>query len=207
MRFGRRCCSEETKKKMSASHQGRPLSEETRRKMSLSQQGRKHSEEIKKKLKERNLGKRLSEETRRIIGEKSRETGKGRIFSEETRRKLSLAKAEHLPFPLLQYYESPHFGKLGYRSKLELSYLQKWENDLGIVSVLSEPVRIKYDYNGLCRTYVPDFIVNTVRGEFLVKDKEIIQAKKVGADRYIQSKGMGYLILTECDLNSNDHSI
>ena len=69
--------SEETRKKISKSHQGKRLSEETKRKMSLSRSGPKNP----------NYGKRMSEETKKKLSE----AHKGYVTSEETKKKLSIA--------------------------------------------------------------------------------------------------------------------
>ena len=65
-----KCCSEETRRKMSEAHKGRPtwnkgkhLSEEHKRKMSESHKGYHHSEESKKKMSEARKGRKVSEET------------------------------------------------------------------------------------------------------------------------------------------------
>lgn len=78
--------SDESKRKMSASHIGKPQSEETKRKKSESTKGRSgksHSEETKQKL----SNKPISEETKRKMSDA--QTGKTR--SEETKRKISNA--------------------------------------------------------------------------------------------------------------------
>jgi hypothetical protein len=77
--------SEESRKKMSASHTGKMMSEESIKKMSEAKAGRKLSEEHKKKLAAAQTGKRHSEETRKKMS--------GRKLSEETRKKMSEAKA------------------------------------------------------------------------------------------------------------------
>lgn len=68
--------SEETKKKNSEAHKGKPtwnkgkhLSAETRKKLSEANKGKSLSEETRKKLSEANKGKHLSEETRKKMSE------------------------------------------------------------------------------------------------------------------------------------------
>jgi len=101
--------TEETKKKISITLQGRrfspehrmkislsglgkhrighPQTEETRLKISLSKRGIPKSAETKEKLRLANLGKHPSEETRKLLSLSHR----GRIVSQETRDKLSAA--------------------------------------------------------------------------------------------------------------------
>lgn len=104
-----RLCSEETRKKISEAHKGKPawnkgkkMSEEQKKKLSNARKGRTpwnkgkcHSEESKKKMSEALKGKKLSEEHKKKISE----GGKGKhrkLFSEEHRRKLSeVHKGQH----------------------------------------------------------------------------------------------------------------
>src|SRR3972149_3632616 len=109
--------SEEIKNKISISNTGKKLSEETKKKIGISSTGRKHSEEWKNKMSEKNsginnpfYGKTHSEETRKKIRDalkksekfkeylKSSERSKkiaeafNRVWSEESKRKISLTK-------------------------------------------------------------------------------------------------------------------
>lgn len=88
--------SSETKEKIRQWHLGRVLSEETKKKMSLSRigtthVGAKHSEEFKERTRKRmlgntyTLGRKLSEEHKK----KLKIARAGRVFSEETRLKMS----------------------------------------------------------------------------------------------------------------------
>lgn len=85
--------SEETRLKLSLSHQGKKPSEETRRKMSESKignkynTGRKQTQEHIEKRANSNKGKKRSEESRL----KMSKAQQGKIFSEETRLKMSIA--------------------------------------------------------------------------------------------------------------------
>lgn len=69
---------------------GTRKSEETKRKMSEAKKGRKLTEEHKRKLSEAKKGRKLSKETRRRMSESS--PRRRYRHSEETRRKMSLAK-------------------------------------------------------------------------------------------------------------------
>lgn len=84
--------SEEHKKKISESNKGRKLTEEQKQKWYEKNGphiGRKHSEESKQKM--RDAHKNISDETRKKISD----SGKGRIFSEEHKRKISESKKEY----------------------------------------------------------------------------------------------------------------
>lgn len=70
-----RICSEETRKKRSASLKGRVVgikTEETRRKLSAARKGKKHSEESKQKMREARAKQVFSKETREKIGNSKR---------------------------------------------------------------------------------------------------------------------------------------
>ena len=108
--------SEDTRRKLSESHKGKILSEETKQRISESQKGRIFSEETKQKMSsaqkgnQNRLGDTKSVEERKKISESLRgnknaagavrtpeycrqksESQMGRKFSEETRRKMSIA--------------------------------------------------------------------------------------------------------------------
>lgn len=85
--FKGKTLSEETKRKISEAHKGKPgkpHSEETKRKISDTLKGKTHSEEAKRKMR----GRHLSEETKRKLSE----AHKGKTHSEETKRKMSEAR-------------------------------------------------------------------------------------------------------------------
>ena len=69
----------------------KPFSEETKKKISLALTGRHLSEEHKRKLGLVNLGKKHTEETKRKMSE-MRKGKKHRPFSEETKKRMSIAK-------------------------------------------------------------------------------------------------------------------
>ena len=77
--------SEETRRKLSEAHKGKPLSEEHRRKISEGNKGRTPSEETRRKISRSNKGKTHSAKTRRKLSE----AHTGRTLSEEHRRKIS----------------------------------------------------------------------------------------------------------------------
>lgn len=78
--------SEETKRKMSASHKGKKLSKEHKKKISLSNTGRIVSKETREKMRKSLTGRKLKDETKIKISNLL----KGRIFSEEHKKNLSL---------------------------------------------------------------------------------------------------------------------
>ena len=100
--------SEETCRKLSVSHKGKPSwmkgkthSVESRRKISESMKGKPsgmkgktHSEETRKKIGDSQRGKKISYETRKKMSEakKGNTWNKGKIRSAETRRKISESK-------------------------------------------------------------------------------------------------------------------
>lgn len=84
--------SKENRMKANESKRGKKASEETRKKMSLSQQGRKHTEESKEKMRESAKNREpISEDLRKKLSESAKNRPK-RICSEETKKKISLAK-------------------------------------------------------------------------------------------------------------------
>lgn len=91
---------------------GKKLSEETKRKISLSNMGKtpmlgkKHSEKTKKKI--TFAAKNISKETR----EKMSKSGKGRQFSKEHKRKLSLALIKYNPnYPYCDIWKDKEYIK------------------------------------------------------------------------------------------------
>lgn len=80
--------SAETRRKMSQSRMGHPCSDETRAKISASKAGWRPSAEHLSRLHASNIGRPVSEETRR----KRSLSLRGRIFTDEHRRKISEAK-------------------------------------------------------------------------------------------------------------------
>ena len=77
--------SDETRRKMSEAHKGKPRSKEIRRKISEAHKGKTHSEKSRRNMSESQKGKTFSEETKRKLSEAK----KGKTFSEEHKRKLS----------------------------------------------------------------------------------------------------------------------
>lgn len=93
--------SEESKKKIGEANKDKIVSQETRDKIGKAHKGKIISEEQKQKLREANLGKKQSLETvekRKLSNkgfkhsEESKEKMRGKIVSDETRKKLSKAK-------------------------------------------------------------------------------------------------------------------
>jgi hypothetical protein len=78
--------SEESKRKMRESHNGRKRSEEHKRNISKALKGKRHSEERKKRISEAKRGKKLSEEHKRKVSEAQ----KGRKHTKETRVRMSI---------------------------------------------------------------------------------------------------------------------
>lgn len=81
---GRSTPSEETRLLIGEKSRGRVPSKETCQRIAKANRGKKRSEETKRKLSKSATGRKLSEETKNKL--------RGRVFSEETRRKLSEAK-------------------------------------------------------------------------------------------------------------------
>jgi len=99
--FGRHH-SEEAKKKMSISHQGKIVSEETREKMSEKHKGRFVSLETRKKLSESLKGHKLSEEHKKHLSEAHKgqiSQMKGKHHSQETKDKISKSLIERFKNP------------------------------------------------------------------------------------------------------------
>jgi group I intron endonuclease len=84
--------SEESRRKSSEAHKGKPLSEEHKRKLLESRKGKPLPEETKRKISEAHKGKRASEETKRKLSEahKGRSSpNKGKLMTEEQKRRIS----------------------------------------------------------------------------------------------------------------------
>jgi group I intron endonuclease len=84
--------TDETKAKLSESHKGKKLSDEHKAKIGNGGKGRKHSEESKLKLSLSNKGQIRSEEARQKMRDAWK---KGRVISEETRKKQSESRIEY----------------------------------------------------------------------------------------------------------------
>lgn len=111
---GVRTVSDETRIKMSEAQRGRSFSEETRRKMSESakkvpneirrlnalgntnRRGKKCSDESRTRMSVAHLGKKHTEEHKRKISEATKGKLKGRVFSEETKKRMSIARKKYL---------------------------------------------------------------------------------------------------------------
>lgn len=93
-----------------------------------------------------------------------------------------------------------------YRSKLELLYINKLENDINVTVYRTEFPRIKYEIDGKFHTYLPDFFINEkdvveVNAKvifYLNKNKK--EAKAKAARQYCLENGLTYKILYEEDL-------
>jgi hypothetical protein len=81
---------------MSKSQRGKTHSEETRRKLSLANKGNQHnkrkhhSEETKKKISIGNIGKNKGKKPSTVTRKRMSEAGRGRVFTEEHKRKIGL---------------------------------------------------------------------------------------------------------------------
>jgi group I intron endonuclease len=84
--------SEETKKNYSISRKGKKISEDTKIKLSLALMGRIFSEEHRNKISEAKKGHSVSEETKKKISDSKKGFGKGRVCTDVTKHKMSLAK-------------------------------------------------------------------------------------------------------------------
>jgi group I intron endonuclease len=84
--------SDETKRRLSESHKGKTLSDEHKAKISNGGKGRKHSDETRLKLSISNKGQVRSEEAKQKMRDAWK---KGRVISEETRKKQSESRIEY----------------------------------------------------------------------------------------------------------------
>lgn len=196
---------------------GKKQSEETKRKRAEKLKGHKGAwlgkkqpkEMIEKRINNYLLGHITSEETRRKISAAQ----KGRKFTKERREKMSITTSETI---IKNGYNFGSRGKSGkyfsqkneeymfYRSSFEKRAYEILENDDNVLKYKREPFRIPYKYNGLTRNYIPDILVITKKGNFLIevkanweKDSPKNIAKKIAAVSFCAKVGMKYLIWTE----------
>jgi hypothetical protein len=119
--------SEETRKKMSDSHTGKPLSEETKRKIRESKKGEKNPM----------YGKEFSEEHRKRLSDSK----KGKTFTEEHKKKLSDGKKGDKNPNFNKHHSEEHKRNLSYKSRGEKSGTWK-----GGVSKNNIPLYDTYGY-------------------------------------------------------------
>lgn len=103
-----------------------------------------------------------------------------------------------------------HLDKIIYlRSSYELAYLQQLKSDPNIISIQFEGLAIPYkDYDGLDRTYIPDFKITCNTGveihevkpyEFIEDDYNILKFK--AAELYCKSRNWVFKVVTEADID------
>ena len=99
-----------TKNKMSRARKGKIHSEETKKKLSQSHKGKKFTKTHKDKLSNLHKGKKFTQEHKNKIGENNKgiSRNKGKVVSEETKRKLSILnsgrnKPNYKSIPINQY--------------------------------------------------------------------------------------------------------
>jgi hypothetical protein len=162
--------------------------------------GRNHSEETKNKLSEiRRIEGRWKGENNPAYGGQSK----------EVKEKMSKTRAERMQSgeihaKLLGIANTKKGGNARYRSNWEKQHFENLDNDIHVLSFISEPFVIQYEYVQK-RNYIPDiFIIYTDGTKKLVEikpsyflDAEINKCKFAAAEKYCQEKGMIFEVWTE----------
>lgn len=156
--FGK-CCSKETKKRMSLAQKGKVFSKEHKRKLSIVSKGRIFTDEHKKNLSLSRIGKHLSEETKRKISL----IHKGSRRSEEVKKKMSIAHTG-----LLAGWKHPMYGKHHSKKTIKKMLCRRIPSSLEtkfqeIIDRHNLPYRFVGDGSFIIGHYNPDFI--NINGE------------------------------------------
>ena len=142
-----------------------------------------------------------TDERLRIAGEK---------ISDIISQKLVDGTWNHTGFKT-EWYESKKAGRIFLRSSYESTFARQLDADKNVLSFTSEPMRIPYTWEGSRKNYVPDFLVEYHNGSKEVIEvkpaslvnNEIVEAKKLAAEKFCKSLGVNYRVVTENDLNNS----
>jgi len=143
----------------------------------------------------------------------------GHVTSEETRRKIGEANRLARQDPTKYrntgqikgyFFSAKNNDNIPYRSSYELEYLKQLESDPLVVTYEYESLRIEYQFNGVSRTTIPDFLVHYTDGHTeLVEVKanwclndESIRCKLEAVKRYASKSNLLFLLVTETCLSS-----
>ena len=136
---------------------------------------------------------------------------RGKKHSAATKEKMSVARLQHLQtagFDLMGHQQT-RWGLMPYRSSWELTTIRHLNSNPNVTSVRYESVVIPYDFDGMQKNYVPDFLVENLQGEtylvevkpkkFLLTDPKT-QAKIEAAKVYCTTHGWSLVLITEAEL-------
>lgn len=90
----------------------------------------------------------------------------------------------------------------------EFARLEQLEADPAVASMSRCSIRIRYQFDGRVRTYIPDFMVQMHDGSKVVEEVKpqkfvhdpIVQAKASAARAHLASMGIGYRMVSEPDI-------
>lgn len=165
-----------------------------------------------KSLEERFTPERANE-IRKMAGSKN----KGTRRSEETKKKMS----ESMHKRMIENPESFHsYGIKGwyrgffFRSACEYFFMKKLEREgIDLMNdVKYESFRIPFEFDGVARTYIPDFYVKSratvyeVKYSFSSESDSIIEVKKKAAIDFLRSQNISYKMVQASELEIPDGS-
>lgn len=145
-------CRPEVRRKIAFAHLRENMSAESRKRLSLSKMGNQAF-----------LGKRHSKEMREKLS-----MTRSLALANGT-QKISV-KGINGPF-----LSRKHHKQVWYRSSLERSWFEKLEKDESVISYQVEPLRVRYVWGGLRKTYNPDLLVFYTDGR-----KKLVEIKPEG---------------------------
>jgi hypothetical protein len=138
-------------------------------------------------------------------GKKISEKKMGHEVTNETREKISFTVANTpVPVKTKHYYSEKNKEELYYHSLYELEAFYKLEKSLDVKSYDRCRFSIPYEWNG-CRRYVPDISILYQDGKQEIVEvkpnfrlvEERTKAKIEAAEKFCESKGMGFSVWTE----------
>lgn len=220
-------CSEECFKKLSCDRiisYGKLSihhSEDTKRKLSIISTGRKHSDRSKRRMSEDRKGKKKNFSKEFI--DKLVESNKSRVWTKESREKISIASTNRLLNNELKpnqfkrgWFNSDIFGNIHFDSSWEEKFIKICESLYRKGHILefsrcNDIILYKTD-DDVDHRYLPDFklklynsieVVIELKPASLVKNDRVVFLKKMAAMKYYKSRNIKYIILTENELFKN----
>lgn len=146
-----------------------------------------------------------SPESKRKISESNAR----RVYSEETRKKMSIAisnlhKSKTNNYQYVGFLET-RFGRIGYRSQYERIALTIFDSDTNIKEIQSEPFSVPYTFGGHAKNCLPDFLVTLsdgtkklveVKSSYYIK-MPISQAKILATREYCKTNNLPFELWDE----------
>jgi hypothetical protein len=197
--------SEETKRKISKVQIGKILSEEHKSKIGAGVKNKFSTdksavEKIRKKL----SGKLKTEEHRKNISEtRKRKISSGEIII--NRDKISESITQRyldggFEWSVGQYTSKKSGAQCNYRSSWEKTLMEILDEDPRVSSWSYEPFSIPYEFEGVSRRYIPDFLVTLLGRPTLVEVKPppleetpLNEAKRAAALQFCQNNGWDFI--------------